>query len=309
MNQLIDINTNENKIQELITCKYCFNIFNNPYDTICCQETYCLKCIKEYISESKACKCNKPFNQEKPERNIQKSSQCVIKLLKIFESDSSINIKTTRASIASKRRSTLTYLSSNLEELKNGDFKTDQVDKVIDMLNNIQSYINQLHTPEQIVIKEEEEDYNNNVNNITVINTNNDNNITVINTNADLARLNDSKYISQGGQKLLSDVLEQIENINYKLDDVERDIENNYSLQKIMNKEINKCLIKLVDNTEKEKSRVIIKNELNYFCNANLITEKNGKSKTSEVSDFDIELTNASDFIKPEVHSWLDIYM
>lgn len=65
-NQIMKVNTNRivikqeadwtlNLIVNMIQCKICLNIMNNPFDCKCCNETFCEQCITHYISINKKC--------------------------------------------------------------------------------------------------------------------------------------------------------------------------------------------------------------------------------------------------------------
>lgn len=44
-----------NLITNLVQCKICFNIMLDPYDCICCNETFCKQCIIDYLLTNKKC--------------------------------------------------------------------------------------------------------------------------------------------------------------------------------------------------------------------------------------------------------------
>ena len=55
----IIINQNKDWMINLLTnflqCKICMNILNDPYDCLCCNQTFCKKCIINYIDTNKEC--------------------------------------------------------------------------------------------------------------------------------------------------------------------------------------------------------------------------------------------------------------
>ena len=61
-----------NILTNLIQCKICMNILNDPYDCLCCNQTFCKNCISNYIKTNKKCPYSN-FFQEK-ENNLNSSS-------------------------------------------------------------------------------------------------------------------------------------------------------------------------------------------------------------------------------------------
>ena len=53
-----------NILTNLIQCKICMNILNDPYDCLCCNQTFCKNCISNYIKTNKKCPYSN-FFQEK----------------------------------------------------------------------------------------------------------------------------------------------------------------------------------------------------------------------------------------------------
>ena len=44
-----------NLLTNFLQCKICMNILNDPYDCLCCNQTFCKKCIINYIDTNKEC--------------------------------------------------------------------------------------------------------------------------------------------------------------------------------------------------------------------------------------------------------------
>ena len=61
-----------NILTNLLRCKICLNILNNPYDCLCCNQTFCKSCIYNYIKTNNKCPYGDYFNNDtdKPENNI-----------------------------------------------------------------------------------------------------------------------------------------------------------------------------------------------------------------------------------------------
>ena len=58
---------NINLLTKFIQCKICMNLLNDPYDCLCCNQTFCKSCIVNYIKANNKC----PFS-EFFDLNIQK---------------------------------------------------------------------------------------------------------------------------------------------------------------------------------------------------------------------------------------------
>ena len=58
---------NINLLTKFIQCKICMNLLNDPYDCLCCNQTFCKSCIVNYIKTNNKC----PFS-EFFDLNIQK---------------------------------------------------------------------------------------------------------------------------------------------------------------------------------------------------------------------------------------------
>ena len=76
-----------NLLTNLLQCKICMNIINDPYDCLCCNQTFCKQCIINYINSNKKCPFDSFFqNKEniynkKDKYNIRKSSSNFHKLI------------------------------------------------------------------------------------------------------------------------------------------------------------------------------------------------------------------------------------
>ena len=49
----------KNLLTNFLQCKICMNIINDPYDCLYCNQTFCKKCIINYINSNKKC----PFDE------------------------------------------------------------------------------------------------------------------------------------------------------------------------------------------------------------------------------------------------------
>lgn len=53
-----------NMLTNLLQCKICMNIINDPYDCVCCNQTFCKTCITHYIQMNKKCPYSNFFGKE-----------------------------------------------------------------------------------------------------------------------------------------------------------------------------------------------------------------------------------------------------
>ena len=60
-----------NLITKFIQCKICMNLLNDPYDCLCCNQTFCKSCIINYIKTNNKCPYSEFFenNKEKIKNN------------------------------------------------------------------------------------------------------------------------------------------------------------------------------------------------------------------------------------------------
>ena len=58
-----------NLITKLIQCKICMNLLNDPYDCLCCNQTFCKSCIINYIKTSDKCPYSEFFEDNKEKIN------------------------------------------------------------------------------------------------------------------------------------------------------------------------------------------------------------------------------------------------
>jgi hypothetical protein len=276
--------TNENNnnpdadLKELITCKLCFNILNEPYDTKCCSETFCLKCITEFIAESLKCTCGSKYNKDAISSNIHSSSKHMYRYIQSYKKTIGSPC-TRRLNQAKPRRSTLISNTDCIEEAVNQHRRSEKMNKVIDMLQSLRS---SLVTPSQTLAD--------NINEIT--------------RNLENEEMIKIKINSEG---LLNSILAELSLINEKLYDIENNMESNYNIQKIMNKEINKYLFKLIDSTKKysEEDIEIKVGIIEEKINMDIEKVANGSNDNNQIN----EASSNLDVIMPRLSSWIDIYI
>ena len=58
-----------NLITKFIQCKICMNLLNDPYDCLCCNQTFCKSCIINYIKTNNKCPYSEFFENNKEKIN------------------------------------------------------------------------------------------------------------------------------------------------------------------------------------------------------------------------------------------------
>ena len=58
-----------NLITKFIQCKICMNLLNDPYDCLCCNQTFCKSCIINYIKTNNKCPYSEFFEDNKEKIN------------------------------------------------------------------------------------------------------------------------------------------------------------------------------------------------------------------------------------------------
>ena len=133
-----------NLLTNLLQCKICMNLLNDPYDCIHCNQTFCKKCIKNYINTNKKCPYDIYFKNSPKQPNIQKEKV-------------QFNIKPSSANITKIINSLKIYCKYR----KNGCNSELSIEQVKDHENNC-LFKNQKLIKTKIL--EEEKEKNNNLN-------------------------------------------------------------------------------------------------------------------------------------------------
>ena len=64
-----------NLITKFLQCKICMNILNDPYDCLCCNQTFCKSCITNYIKTHGCCPFEEFFSQNNNNSNNSVNSK------------------------------------------------------------------------------------------------------------------------------------------------------------------------------------------------------------------------------------------
>lgn len=68
-----DKNVINQNIINFIKCKICLNVLTDPYDCLCCNQTFCFTCINNYILKTKKCPFDLSENMERSENGERES--------------------------------------------------------------------------------------------------------------------------------------------------------------------------------------------------------------------------------------------
>ena len=58
-----------NLLTKIIQCKICLNLLNDPYDCLCCNQTFCKSCIINYIKTNNKCPFSEFFEAQKDKKD------------------------------------------------------------------------------------------------------------------------------------------------------------------------------------------------------------------------------------------------
>ena len=76
-------------LTKFIQCKICMNLLNDPYDCLCCNQTFCKSCIINYIKTNKKCPFSEFFDLNKQKENNKDKQINVSDLLNEIKPSSS----------------------------------------------------------------------------------------------------------------------------------------------------------------------------------------------------------------------------
>ena len=82
-NDMVDL------LSKFIQCKICMNLLNDPYDCLCCNQTFCKSCILNYIKTNNKCPFSEFFDFNKQKENIQTKKSDINNLLNNIKPSSS----------------------------------------------------------------------------------------------------------------------------------------------------------------------------------------------------------------------------
>ena len=69
-----------NLLTKIIQCKICLNLLNDPYDCLCCNQTFCKSCIINYIKTNNKCPFSEFFEAQKDKKDNRNINELMKKL-------------------------------------------------------------------------------------------------------------------------------------------------------------------------------------------------------------------------------------
>ena len=163
-NRIIIPSSNDNILNLLtkfIQCKICLNLLNDPYDCLCCNQTFCKSCIINYIKANNKCPFSEFFsNQQDKKDNTNNNINELLKKIKPSSSNFTKVIQNLKFYCQNKEKGCNAEL--NIEEI----FEHEKICK----FNNNRNNGNINNSSKKQIKKNENEIQRKNKNNNTNIN-------------------------------------------------------------------------------------------------------------------------------------------
>ena len=163
-NRIIIPSSNDNILNLLtkfIQCKICLNLLNDPYDCLCCNQTFCKECIISYIKSNNKCPFSEFFsNQQDKKYNTNNNINDLMKKIKPSSSNFTKVIQSLKFYCQNKEKGCNAEL--NIEEI----FEHEKICK----FNNNRNNGNINNSSKKQIKKNENEIQRKNKNNNTNIN-------------------------------------------------------------------------------------------------------------------------------------------
>ena len=163
-NRIIIPSSNDNILNLLtkfIQCKICLNLLNDPYDCLCCNQTFCKSCIINYIQANNKCPFSEFFsNQQDKKYNTNNNINDLMKKIKPSSSNFTKVIQSLKFYCQNKEKGCNAEL--NIEEI----FEHEKICK----FNNNRNNGNINNSSKKQIKKNENEIQRKNKNNNTNIN-------------------------------------------------------------------------------------------------------------------------------------------
>ena len=163
-NRIIIPSSNDNILNLLtkfIQCKICLNLLNDPYDCLCCNQTFCKSCIINYIKANNKCPFSEFFsNQQDKKDNTNNNINELLKKIKPSSSNFTKVIQSLKFYCQNKEKGCNAEL--NIEEI----FEHEKICK----FNNNRNNGNINNSSKKQIKKNENEIQRKNKNNNTNIN-------------------------------------------------------------------------------------------------------------------------------------------
>ena len=191
-NRIIIPSSNDNILNLLtkfIQCKICLNLLNDPYDCLCCNQTFCKSCIINYIKANNKCPFSEFFsNQQDKKYNTNNNINDLMKKIKPSSSNFTKVIQSLKFYCQNKEKGCNAEL--NIEEI----FEHEKICK----FNNNRNNGNINNSSKKQIKKNENEIQRKNKNNNTNINKSRNSNGKC---DKDMVKKKESKDGEWGGQR------------------------------------------------------------------------------------------------------------
>ena len=191
-NRIIIPSSNDNILNLLtkfIQCKICLNLLNDPYDCLCCNQTFCKSCIINYIKANNKCPFSEFFsNQQDKKDNTNNNINELLKKIKPSSSNFTKVIQNLKFYCQNKEKGCNAEL--NIEEI----FEHEKICK----FNNNRNNDNINNSSKKQIKKNENEIQRKNKNNNTNVNKSRNSNVKC---DKDMVKKNESKEGEWEGQR------------------------------------------------------------------------------------------------------------
>ena len=191
-NRIIIPSSNDNILNLLtkfIQCKICLNLLNDPYDCLCCNQTFCKSCIINYIKANNKCPFSEFFSNQQDKKDNTNNN--INELLKKIKPSSSNFTKVIQ---------NLKFYCQNKEKVCNAELNIEEIfeHEKICKFNNNRNNDNINNSSKKQIKKNENEIQRKNKNNNTNINKSRNSNGKC---DKDMVKKKESKDGEWGGQR------------------------------------------------------------------------------------------------------------
>ena len=191
-NRIIIPSSNDNILNLLtkfIQCKICLNLLNDPYDCLCCNQTFCKSCIINYIKANNKCPFSEFFSNQQDKKDNTNNN--INELLKKIKPSSSNFTKVIQ---------NLIFYCQNKEKGCNAELNIEEIfeHEKICKFNNNRNNGNINNSSKKQIKKNENEIQRKNKNNNTNVNKSRNSNVKC---DKDMVKKKESKDGEWGGQR------------------------------------------------------------------------------------------------------------
>ena len=313
---------------KFIQCKICMNILNDPYDCLCCNQTFCKSCIENYIKTNNKCPFSEFFdlNNHKNNQNKKINNNDLLNKIKPSSSNFAKIIQSLKFQCQNYDKGCNTEL--NVEEIleheklckfKGKKIKVELIKKHKSIINN---NVNDVNKNNKRKYKEKEK-----INLNEVFHTYDSNNDLIQDNLSEELKHQDSIVSFSGMKNLLENKnvtqfnISDNENTNINIlnnSKIEKSIEEiNQKLSYINNFIVNYCDFKSLEKSKSNKDiEKIIEKEVSYFSpnqddknHNDYLKNKMFKRNSMDISNkfYDSHSNAINNFINDEPNNNIDI--